>query len=314
MLTYDKAMKKASVLRSLTGSDRSESENMIPRFEKAWDEYVGETYIRNKPRQRKYGGGRKPKLLTAENRLLFILFYFKIYPLQTVIAFFSGMSQSQANERIYKLSTVLRMAMEEQCHLPGHDPHSSEEVSAECPELPFITDGTERRRQRPGSKVGQKLFYSGKSKCHTLKNNIIADTESRKVCYLSRTYEGKKHDKKICDEENHTFPDGSILFKDTGYQGYEPGNVTTYQPMKKTRGKELTAADRIFNPMISGIRVIVEHVISGVKRSHIVRDIFRNTKKDYDDAVMEIACGLHNAREFFRGAERLKISLQPVFH
>ncbi len=314
MLTYDKAMKKPSVLRSLTGYDKSESEKLIPPFQRAWDRYIGETFIADKPRKRKFGGGRKPILRTAESRLLLILFYFRIYPLQTVIAFFSGMSQSQANERIYRLSKVLRMAMEEQCHLPGHDPQSSEEVSAECPELPFIIDGTERRRQRPGSKVGQKLFYSGKRKCHTLKNNIIADTESRKVCYLSRTYEGKKHDKKICDEENHTFPDGSILLKDTGYQGYEPGNVTTYQPMKKTRGKELTAADKIFNPMISGVRVIVGHVISGVKRSHIVRDIFRNTKKNYDDFVMEIACGLHNVRENFRGPGRLKRSSQPVFH
>jgi len=108
-----------------------------------------------------------------------------------VIAFFSGMSQSQADERIYKLSTVLRMAMEEQCRLPGHDPHSLEEVSAECPELPFIIDGTERRRQRPGNEADQKAFYSGKKKCHTVKNNLTVNTESRTVCYLSRTYEGK---------------------------------------------------------------------------------------------------------------------------
>lgn len=314
MLSYDKAMKKPSVLRSLTGFDKPEFEKMIPQFEKAWNEYVGETYIKNKSRKRKYGGGRKPKLLTVENKLLFILFYYKIYPLQTVIAFFFGMSQSQANEWIYKLSDVLRMTMEEQCHLPGHDPQSLEEVLAECPELSFIIDGTERRRQRPGNESDQKLFYSGKKKCHTVKNNLIVNTKSRTVCYLSRTYEGKKHDKKICDEEDHRFPPGSILFKDTGYQGYEPGNIITYQPMKKPRGKELTVADKIFNTMISGVRVIAEHVIAGVKRSRIVRDIFRNTEKNFDDLVMEIACGLHNAREYFRGTGRLKMSSQPVFH
>jgi hypothetical protein len=180
--TYDKAMKKPSVLRSLTGSDRSESEKMIPRFGKAWDEYVGETYIKTKPRKRKYGGGRKPKLLTVENRLLFILFYFRIYPLRTVTAFFSGMSQSQANERIYKLSDVLMMATEEQCHLPGHDPQNSGEILKKCPELPFIIDGTERRRQRPGNEADRKAFYSGKKKCHTVRNNLIVNTESRTVC------------------------------------------------------------------------------------------------------------------------------------
>jgi hypothetical protein len=279
MLTYDKAMKKPSVLRSLTGFDKSEFEKLIPPFGKAWNGYIEETFIADKPRKRKFGGGRKPILRTAESKLLFILFYFKIYPIQTVIAFFFGMSQSQANERIYRLSKVLRMAMEEQCHLPGHDPRSLEEVLAKCPDLSFIIDGTERRRRRPGNEAGQKLYYSGKKKCHTFKNNFIVNTKSRTVCYLSQTCEGKKHDKRICDEENYVFPPGSILLKDTGYQGYEPGNVTTYQPKKKPRGKELAVADKIFNRMISEVRVIAEHVISGVKRSHIVGDIFRNTKK-----------------------------------
>jgi len=66
--------------------------------------------------------------------------------------------------------------------------------------------------------------------------------------------------------------------------------------------------------MISGVRVIAEHVIAGVERSHIVGDIFRNTKKNFGDIVMEIACGLHNIRENFRGPGRLKTSSQLVFH
>jgi len=96
--------------------------------------------------------------------------------------------------------------------------------------------------------------------------------------------------------------------------GFEPENVETYQPKKKPRGKELTSADKIFNSMISGVRVIVEHVISGVKRSHIVKDIFRNTKKNFEDIAMEIACGLHNIREDIRGPERSKSSPQPLFN
>jgi hypothetical protein len=33
-----------------------------------------------------------------EDKLLFILFYFKIYPLQAVLAFLCAMSQGRANE------------------------------------------------------------------------------------------------------------------------------------------------------------------------------------------------------------------------
>jgi hypothetical protein len=40
----------------------------------------------------------------------------------------------------------------------------------------------------------------------------------------------------------------------------------------------------------------VEHAISGIKRSRVVKDILRNTKDDFSDLVMVIACGLHNLR------------------
>jgi hypothetical protein len=47
---------------------------------------------------------------------------------------------------------------------------------------------------------------------------------------------------------------------------------------------------------MSKIRVKVEHALSGVKRSRIVKDVFRNTKDNFSDLVMVIACGLHNIR------------------
>ena len=44
------------------------------------------------------------------------------------------------------------------------------------------------------------------------------------------------------------------------------------------------------------MRVVVEHVIAGVKRCRIVKDVLRLTTADISDRVMEIACGLHNLR------------------
>jgi hypothetical protein len=41
---------------------------------------------------------------------------------------------------------------------------------------------------------------------------------------------------------------------------------------------------------------VVEHVIAGVKRCRIVKDVLRLTKEGVSDLVMEIACGLHNLR------------------
>jgi hypothetical protein len=46
--------------------------------------------------------------------------------------------------------------------------------------------------------------------------------------------------------------------------------------------------------------VVIEHIISGVKRCRIVKDVFRNTKQGFDDLAMELACGLHNYRSACR--------------
>ena len=114
--------------------------------------------------------------------------------------------------------------------------------------------------------------------------------------YLSQTYEGKRHDKKIVDEENPTYPKDIGVYQDTGFQGYAPDGVKTCQPQKKPKGKELTPEQKEHNRLISSIRIVIEHIIAGIKRCRIVKDIFRNTKEKYDDLVMEIACGLHNFR------------------
>jgi hypothetical protein len=76
--------------------------------------------------------------------------------------------------------------------------------------------------------------------------------------------------------------------------------VTIYQPKKKPKGQELTAAEKAESQIISSIRVLVEHVICSVKRCRIVKDIFRNTKAFFADQVMEIACELHNFRTVLR--------------
>jgi len=58
----------------------------------------------------------------------------------------------------------------------------------------------------------------------------------------------------------------------------------------------LTTKEKERNRKLSQIRVKVEHAISGVKRSRIVKDVLRNTKDGFSDLVMVIACCLHNLR------------------
>jgi len=48
------------------------------------------------------------------------------------------------------------------------------------------------------------------------------------------------------------------------------------------------------NKIKSRIRVKVENAIGRAKRFGAVVQVFRNKKEDFNDAVMEIACGLWN--------------------
>ncbi len=297
MFSYAAVKDNLELILAMTGFTREEFENLLSDFQCAWDEYVARAYIEREDRQRQYGGGQqRTTLILPEDKLLFILYYFKVYPLQEILAFEFGMMQSTANEWIHILSGVLKQALSRGGYLPERDPKQTETSLQEEIESVYGIDGTERRRQRPTDEDQQQQYYSGKKKTHTIKNVIIGGLNTHKVNYLSKTYEGKKHDKRIADEEDPTYPEGIDLFKDTGFQGYEPAKITTFQPKKKPKGKELTPEEKSYNTLISKIRVIIEHIINGVKRCRIVKDIFRNSKLKFDDLVMEIACGLHNFR------------------
>jgi hypothetical protein len=114
--------------------------------------------------------------------------------------------------------------------------------------------------------------------------------------FLSRTYEGSVHDKKICDQQPINFPQGINLWQDTGFLGYNPKGVNIRMPIKKPKGKELTKEQKLRNQQISKFRVLVEHAICGAKRCRIIKERLRCHKFLFDDLIMELACGLHNFR------------------
>ena len=124
-------------------------------------------------------------------------------------------------------------------------------VPAECASAPTPLRGTRVHHRRSGAphpapqkSERQRQFYSGKQKRHSIKNNLIIERRTRKIKGLSTTCEGKKHDKRLADEQALRFPKGSKLWKDTGFQGYEPAGVTTLQPKKKPKGGKLSPAEQ----------------------------------------------------------------------
>jgi len=297
MLNYAKLAQRPRSFQNLTGLTSPAFAQLVVAFVEAYAAACDAVDARRKPpRQRRRGGGRKATLRTIEDKLLFILFYFKFYPTQEALGFFFALSQGQANQWIHRLTPLLNQALGYEQQLPARQPADVAQILLTCPGLQFIIDGTERPIQRPQESGRQREYYSGKKKRHTVKNIVISDKRTQKIKALGRTQPGKKHDKAATDEEAYRFPLGSELWKDTGFQGYEPEPTTTYQPKKKPRGRELSPAEKENNRAISKERIGVEHSIGGAKVFHIVRDVYRNHRQSFADLVMETACGLFNLR------------------
>ena len=75
---------------------------------------------------------------------------------------------------------------------------------------PFAHDGTERRIVRPQDPVEQKASYSGKKRDHTVKNVLLVNALLL-ILFLSDTYGGRVHDKRIADATPYPLPPRSRL-------------------------------------------------------------------------------------------------------
>lgn len=298
MTNYAKLSEKPKQFHALTGSTLLEFHALLPEFERSFMEYMQEHTLTGKKRtQRRFVAYRNSPLPTISDKLVFILMYLRKAATQDIFGEVFQMPQPVANKWIHVLHPCLNRALATQGELPARS--ATTVALPESPQQVFFQDGMERPIQRPKDKEAQRTFYSGKKKRHTLKNNVLVN-EHAKICLLTNTCEGKKHDKKISDEAEICLPAGSFLYQDTGFQGFALEEVTIMQPKKKPRGKELTAADKENNREISRIRVRVEHAICGIKRYRIVKDQLRNWKKGFRDQVIETCCGLHNFRLNFR--------------
>ena len=167
MFSYHQVQEHPKLFLAMTGLTRAEFHQFLPHFQYAWDQYGQQHYIDRDDRQRQYGAGRsEATLVTLEDKLLFILYYVKVYPLQEIIAFEFGMVQSTANEWIHILSEVLKKALAHGGYVPARAPEQRGTVLASEAASTSGRDGTERPRQRPRDAEKQKHYYSGKKK-HT---------------------------------------------------------------------------------------------------------------------------------------------------
>lgn len=302
MITYSAFKSRPNQLLRLTGITHKEFLVILDKFKSSHDAWIRTKRYRP-GRKRAFGAGRPARLVTLEDKLLFILVYVRLYPLLFLQGILFNLSESNACFWVHEYLPLLDEALG-YAHARPSRPRGRnfEELIRDFPELiemGILGDGTERPTRKPKNKDKRKTQYSGKKKRHTRKNVVLTRPDNQFILWLSDTVDGKDHDKKILQEQGpspgrHKAP--IPLGMDLGFAGLELPGFKNLLPTKKPKGKDLTSTQKSQNKSFSSLRIKVENAIGGAKRSRCVSDTYRNIKTEFDDTLMSVACGLHNIR------------------
>ena len=116
MISHAKISHHRRMFKTLTGLSTEGFKQILPSFEEVWEADLdrrdaGRLCLRGR------GGGRKGARGAAD-RLVFILVYFRLYPIQAVQGLIFGMSQPQANKWVHRLTPFLNAALGHQHQFP----------------------------------------------------------------------------------------------------------------------------------------------------------------------------------------------------
>jgi DDE superfamily endonuclease len=80
------------------------------------------------------------------------------------------------------------------------------------------------------------------------------------ILFLSDTYPGSTHDKRIAEATPYPLPAGSPLLQDLGFLALTLDQVEMLMPTKKPRGGALTRVQKAGDRRIARLRARIEHV------------------------------------------------------
>jgi hypothetical protein len=293
MINIHRALNNDRLMRALTGLNRNAFDALLPAFINAWQ---ADLLAQERKRAPGAGQAHKARLSQPQQKLFYILFYFKCYPTFDVAGWLFDFDRSQAHRWMHRLQPILEAALGDKLALPERKLESIEQFLERYPEVKEVMiDGTERPIARPKDPERQTKYYSGKKRRHTSKHLAAVD-EGKRVLVLSQAREGKVHDKRLLDEEGlaEWIPEAIPIAVDLGFLGLQKEYENIEMPHKKPRGGSLSEEQKQENREKSGKRVRCENAFAGVKRYGIVSGIYRNRVSEFDDRSMLTATGLWN--------------------
>lgn len=163
-LRYKDIAGEEKLVRSHTGLKRLEFEALCEKFGSEWEHYMRHFTWEGKARLRQSKERKNSVLVTLEDKLLFVLYYLKLNPLQDALASSFGLDQPQASRWLELLRARLLATLAKEKVLPERKAERLYRVLET--ETKLIIDATERHVGRSIDAETQKEYYSGKKKSH----------------------------------------------------------------------------------------------------------------------------------------------------
>ncbi|AOX04721.1 IS5 family transposase (plasmid) [Moorena producens PAL-8-15-08-1] len=254
----------------------------------------------------KPGGGASQKL-SIEDQIVLTLIYLRHHINFQLLGLQFQVSESTANSTFNYWQSLFREALPASLLEQVKKCEEESEIIREAlTEYELIVDSAEQVRERPKDYNQQKIFYSGKKKNHTFKNQFIVLPKGEDIVDVVVGKPGPKSDINICRERLAKFDDKQRLSGDKAYLGEQ--QIRT--PHKKPKNGELTPQQKKDNKLFSSNRIFVEHVIRLVKIFKIAGERFRLNSSKYSEVILTI-CGLVRLRTGALVLQVIKASESP---
>jgi hypothetical protein len=298
LFSYERLSKKPLLFKSFTGLKVQEFDNIYNKeIVKRYERHELKRLSKRKGRKRDRGAGRHFKL-DLENRFLMLLVYYRLYITYTLAGFLFDLDQSNICRDIQKIERLVRecVPIPQKLYNKTKRLKTPKEVEQYFPGFLSFIDSTEQQIPRPVDKNKRKMYYSGKKKRHTIKNQIMVNNCGY-ILHKVTHKKGKRHDYDVYKEDHPVIPKEVVNVVDLGYLGIEkdyPEQLSAL-PCKKKRNLDLSQEEIEYNKFHSKKRIVIEHTICRLKKYRILADVFRNKLKKHDK-VSDIVAGLVNYR------------------
>jgi len=301
LLSYNQLSKKPLLFKSFTGLT-------VQEFDDIYDKEIVKGYhnhelkrllsTRKDVRKRDIGAGR-PFKLDLRDRFLMLLVYYRLYITYTLAGFLFDLDQSNICRDIQKIEKLIRQSLPipQKIYNITKRLKTLDEIEQYFPGFLSFIDSTEQQIPRPVDKEKRKMYYSGKKKRHTIKNQLMVNNRGFIIHKANHHKKGKRHDYDVYKKDHPVIPKQVVNVIDLGYLGIEkdfPQQLSAL-PCKKKRNCELSAEEKDYNTSHSKKRIVIEHTICRLKKYRILSDIFRNRLRKYD-RISDIVAGLVNYR------------------